>query len=96
MAESLTQADLDGARQERLNEKGTEPDCPFCGRARVRRSDYTRCNPCGVNWLEGEDLTADPRNQRYRSLVDHMRSTARPPTASSGGARTVGSTTKGD
>jgi ribosomal protein L37AE/L43A len=41
-------------RQERLNEVGTEPPCPFCQRPRVARSDYIRCNPCGVNWLNEE------------------------------------------
>jgi hypothetical protein len=51
-------------RLERLNEVGTMPPCPFCGRARVQRSDYVRCNPCGKNWLNGEDLSLDPRLTR--------------------------------
>ena len=35
-------------------EQGTEPNCPFCQVPRVRRSDYIRCNGCGVNWLDQE------------------------------------------
>lgn len=45
----------EAARQARLNEVGTMPPCPFCSRPRVERSDYIRCNPCGVNWIEGTD-----------------------------------------
>lgn len=52
------------SRDERLNEVGTEPPCPFCQNQRVKRRDYTRCNLCGVNWLIGEDLSMDPRNSR--------------------------------
>ena len=35
-------------------EEGTEPPCPFCQVPRVRRTDYVRCNDCGVNWLDSE------------------------------------------
>lgn len=54
------------SREERLNEVGTEPDCPLCGKPRVSRSDYIRCNPCGVSWLQEEMhlanyLSSDPR-----------------------------------
>jgi hypothetical protein len=43
------------ALKETINsEVGTEPDCPFCGVPRVRRTDYIRCNPCGTNWLDVE------------------------------------------
>ena len=57
------------ARRERLNERGTEPPCPFCQRPRVSRSDYVRCNPCGINWLDEEMglpgyLDKDPRVAR--------------------------------
>lgn len=50
--------------EERINEPGTMPDCPFCHKPRVQRSDYLRCNRCGVNWLEGEDVSLDPRKSR--------------------------------
>ena len=55
--------------QERINEPGEEPDCPFCHNPRVMRSDYTRCNRCGVNWLHSEMslpnyLNVDPRVAR--------------------------------
>lgn len=36
------------------NDPGTEPPCPFCNRPRVMRSDYVRCNPCGINWIMEE------------------------------------------
>ena len=46
------------ALKEQINtEVGTEEPCLFslCGHApRVRRSDYIRCNKCGVNWLDEE------------------------------------------
>lgn len=46
-------------------EQGTEPDCPFCGTPRVRRSDYIRCNPCGVNWLDEERDLKDSKGRSY-------------------------------
>jgi hypothetical protein len=46
--------------------------CPFCGKPRSPRSDYIRCQPCGVNWLEGEDVNRDPRTDRYRKMVEHL------------------------
>lgn len=60
---------MHSTRQERLNELGSEPPCPRCGKARVSRSDYIRCNPCGVNWLNEEMhlpnyLERDPRVAR--------------------------------
>lgn len=64
----LTEAQREAGRQARLNEKGTEPPCPFCNRPRVKRSDYIRCNGCGVNWLAGEDITHDPRQERFDEL----------------------------
>lgn len=62
-------------RQERLNELGAEPPCPFCQTPRVTRSDYIRCNRCGVNWLDGEMhlanyLNSDPRVARKANV--HM------------------------
>lgn len=56
----MTFEEQEAARQERLNEKGTEAPCPMCKRPRVKRSDYIRCNPCGVNWLDGYDLGKKP------------------------------------
>jgi hypothetical protein len=47
--------------EERINEPGNEPDCPFCGKPRVTRSTYIRCNRCGVNWSNGVDIFRDPR-----------------------------------
>lgn len=34
--------------------------CPMCQKPRSQRSDYLRCSPCGVNWLQGEDITRHP------------------------------------
>lgn len=54
---------------ERLAEVGSERASPLCGVPRVKRSSYIRCNPCGQNWSEGQDIFKHP----------HMRAT--PPTA---------------
>jgi hypothetical protein len=83
----MTYEEQEQLRQDRLGEVGTEPPFPSCGRARVKRSDYTRCNPCGLNWLKGEDLTRDPRLTR-------MMATGLTRTEPSGGAPTAKSTTK--
>ena len=69
MIETMTPKQQDEARQFRLDELGTEPPCPFCGKPRVARSDYLRCNPCGINWLAEEMglpnyLNRDPRVSR--------------------------------
>lgn len=42
--------------------------CPFCGLPRSQRSDYTRCSPCGLNWLPGENLETDPRIERFQAV----------------------------
>lgn len=60
--------------QERINEEGIEPDCPFCHKPRVSRSDYIRCNRCGVNWLDEERhlpnyLDVDPRVPRRAAAL---------------------------
>ena len=34
--------------------------CPKCGLPRSQRSDYVRCSPCGLNWLQGEDMSKSP------------------------------------
>jgi hypothetical protein len=77
----LTYEDQELNRLDRLSEVGTEPPCPFCGRAMVLRSDYIRCLPCGVNWLAEEMhlldyLNLDPRVARSRSA--HTGSSTRP------------------
>lgn len=56
-------------RDLRLSEVGMMPSCPFCQRPRVKRSDYTRCNLCGVNWLDGENLNRDPRIERKATMM---------------------------
>jgi len=67
----LTYQEQEANRQERMNEPGTLSPCPFCQRPRVQRSDYIRCNPCGINWLDEEMhlpnyLNLDPRVARDR------------------------------
>lgn len=42
----------------------TSLPCPFCGKPRSQRSDYIRCTPCGMNWLQGEDLDRNPKLSR--------------------------------
>ena len=69
-----TEADRAQFRKEYLNEVGTESPCPFCQRPRVRRSTYTRCNPCGTNWLDEENtfpeyLDQNPAVSRYARLM---------------------------
>jgi hypothetical protein len=56
----LTYEEQEAARLERLNEVGTELPCPLCKRPRVTRTDYIRCNPCGLNWSEGQALDRHP------------------------------------
>jgi hypothetical protein len=69
---TLTYEEQEAMREIRRNEPGTEPPCPFCSRPRVARTDYVRCNPCGVNWLDSEMhlpdyLNLDPRVARHRA-----------------------------
>lgn len=54
---------IEGMREDQ-NAPGTLEPCPFCKTPRNQRSDYIRCRPCGLNWLEGEDLNRDPRLTR--------------------------------
>ena len=82
----LTYEQQEANRQDRLNEVGTEPPCPFCQRPRVLRSDYIRCNPCGVNWLNEEMnlpnyLNRDPRVSRVEAarMGKSVPPTAEPP-----------------
>lgn len=77
----LTEEDRELLREARRNDPGTEPPCPFCQRPRVKRSDYIRCNPCGVNWLMEEMhlpnyLNRDPRISRAEAA--RTASTAKP------------------
>jgi len=44
--------------------------CPFCKLPRCQRSDYIRCSRCGINWLDGEDTSKDPRVGRFRAMVE--------------------------
>lgn len=95
---AMTVSEQEAARQERLNEVGTEPPCPFCLVARVRRSDYVRCNRCGINWLDGEDLTRNPKAERWEKFMASVsaqstRSTGSYPTAASSGVPTVAENT---
>jgi len=69
---------LKQTRQERLAEVGTLPPCPQCGTPRVQRSDYIRCNPCGLNWLDGENWDANPKVERYQKMLATMRATLLP------------------
>ena len=85
---TMVYEEQEAVRQERLNEPGTELPCPFCHVSRVKRSDYIRCNRCGMNWMEGEDLSKDPRNQRYQDMLR----TASTKTAKGNGAQTATST----
>lgn len=59
----LTDEERELCRQDRLNEVGSEEPCPLCGRPRVTRSCYVRCNPCGLNWEDGTDLSVHPRTR---------------------------------
>ena len=74
-------------REQRLAEKGSEPPCPFCGRARVSRSDYIRCNRCGLNWMNGEDINLNPHLSREPYLT--TKATASTKRAQGGGAPTA-------
>jgi ribosomal protein L37AE/L43A len=97
MSEQVTYAEQEESRRERLSEVGTEPPCPFCQRPRVKRTDYTRCNRCGENWLMGEDLMGSPKAQRWGKFLANVRSTRSTVgtrTGNSGGAPTAESSTK--
>jgi hypothetical protein len=50
----LTYEEQEACRRENLAEVGTMPPCPFCQRPRAVRSDYIRCNRCGINWVKDE------------------------------------------
>ena len=73
--ETLTLEQQEQNRQDRLAEVGTEPPCPLCGRPRVKRSgsNYIRCNPCGLNWLAGEELGRNPKSERWEKVLMEAR-----------------------
>lgn len=73
----LTEEEMEKAREMRRNEVGTMPPCPLCGRPRVARSHYIRCNPCAMNWTPDEDITKDARLSRAPYLTIKALSTAK-------------------
>jgi hypothetical protein len=73
----LTQEAIQAARDSQINEVGTLPPCPMCGVPRCQRSDYVRCNPCGVNWLDGENLDKNPQIERYDKMIKEGRAALR-------------------
>lgn len=74
----LTLEDQEANRQDRLSEAGMMPACPFCHKPRVERSDYIRCSPCATNWLDGEDISKDPRIERSSEMVESQRKASKP------------------
>ena len=52
-----------------IEKGGTETPCPRCQLPRVRRSDYIRCCACALNWMDGENLDKDPRQQRMNRFL---------------------------
>ena len=67
---------MSSTREQRLAEVGTEPPCPFCGTPRVSRSSYTRCNRCGINWLDEEMQLPDYLNRDPRVCRSEVARTA--------------------
>ena len=63
-------------REQRLAEVGSEPPCPRCGKPRVSRSTYIRCNPCGMNWGEGQDIFKHPHTRAMLSTSPGLGTTA--------------------
>lgn len=53
--------------EQRVSEHGDEPECPFCHNPRVTRSSYVRCNPCGMNWMDGSDIFQHPHMKAIAS-----------------------------
>lgn len=89
----LEEPDREALREQRRNEVGNESPCPFCKIRRVRRTDYTRCNQCGVNWLDEENtfpvyLDQDPRISRHARYMAEVRAGSGP--SKDGGAPFAG------
>ena len=82
----LTYEEQEASNADRRNEVGTLAPCPFCRRPRVERSNYIRCNPCGVNWLQEEMDLPNYLNRNpaaARSEAARMSRVAQKPTAES-------------
>lgn len=69
----LTREEQERIRQEAMDEKGTMPPCPFCKAPRVERSDYIRCNRCGINWLLEESELRNYLNRNPAAARDEAR-----------------------
>lgn len=95
-AAMLTWQQQDELREVRKAEEGTEPPCPLCGSPRVRRSDYIRCNPCATNWLEGEDLTRNPRCERWEKFRAALSAQSTKGTSSTASGKSSGAPTAGE
>ena len=65
-------------REQRLDEPGTEPPCPFCQRPRVKRSSYIRCNPCGMNWGMDDEWSRNPKGQDREREKGRLKANAAP------------------
>ena len=50
--------------------------CPNCKLPLCKRSDYTRCQRCGINWMDGEDLSKLPLTQREPYIGSKQRQKA--------------------
>jgi hypothetical protein len=81
----LTYEEQEANRLDRVNEVGTLAPCPFCQKPRVQRSDYIRCNPCGVNWLQEEMHLRDYLNRNPSAARSEAARIMRGETKSSAG-----------
>lgn len=59
-------------------EPGTLQPCPMCGTPLCQRSVYVRCNPCGLNWENGSDLTKHPRHSQKKETIPVKDRSGRP------------------
>ena len=71
----LTFEERESMRKAAMDEVGSAPPCPFCQRPLVSGSSYIRCNPCGVNWSPGEEISLDPRTSRTKATASTSRAT---------------------
>ncbi len=91
----MTYEEQEEARKQRLEEPGNLAPCPFCGRPRVQRSTYVRCNPCGVNWLDEEmhlpnylnRLPSAARSEAMRARMGPKTDSSARPTEDPAGSR---------
>ena len=77
MSEMITASKLEESRKAFLAEVGTEAPCPICKTPRFQMSDYIRCRACAINWLAGEDLSANPKIARFREMVRQLQKQAK-------------------